>query len=199
MNKLKILDSSLAKFTGLIILTLLLIFVSIILFEDVGLDNSMLIYNIFGTLTLVSFLYSFHTTSKKLYNELSLGITRKEFYKNYLKNISIVLLVSIFFVIYYMIIYKLIIGTNNSLSTSFDIKKVIYLPMTFLTLSFFGFFLGIMKMRRSFFYTLVVIITTIVVLIVTYISIKQLYNILLGLIVISLGVLDYILVKNVDV
>lgn len=199
MNKLKILESSLAKLIGIIILTLLLIFVSIILFEDVGLDNSMLIYNIFGTLTLVSFLYSFHTTSKKLYNELSLGITRKEFYKNYLKNISIVLLVSIFFVIYYMIIYKLIIGTNNSLSTSFDIKKVIYLPMTFLTLSFFGFFLGIMKMRRSFFYTLVIIITTIVVLIVTYMSIKQLYNILLGLIVISLGVLDYILVKNVDV
>jgi len=199
MNKEKLLENPTIKSIGIILLTFLLILVSIILFEDLGLNNSILIYNIFGTLALISFLFSFHTTSRKLYNELSLGVSRKEFYIKYLKNIGFVLILSLAFIIYYLFIYKLIIDDNIPLLESFDLGKLIYLPMVFLSLSFLGFLLGILKMRKTFFYTLVIIITTLIVVSIIYISIKNLFNILLGLIVILLGVFNYFLVKNVDV
>lgn len=199
MNKEKLLENPTIKLIGIILLTFLLILVSIILFEDLGLNNSILIYNIFGTLALISFLFSFHTTSRKLYNELSLGVSRKEFYIKYLKNIGFVLILSLAFIIYYLFIYKLIIDDNIPLLESFDLGKLIYLPMVFLSLSFLGFLLGILKMRKTFFYTLVIIITTLIVVSIIYISIKNLFNILLGLIVILLGVFNYFLVKNVDV
>ena len=38
---------------------LLLIMTAIVLFEDIDLDNTMLIYNIYGTLALVGFIYSY--------------------------------------------------------------------------------------------------------------------------------------------
>lgn len=199
MNKEKLLENPTIKLIGIILLTFLLILVSIILFEDLGLNNSILIYNIFGTLALISFLFSFHTTSRKLYNELSLGVSRKEFYIKYLKNIGFVLILSLAFIIYYLFIYKLIIDDNIPLLESFDIGKLIYLPMVFLSLSFLGFLLGILKMRKTFFYTLVIIITTLIVVSIIYISIKNLFNIFLGLIVILLGVFNYFLVKNADV
>lgn len=199
MNKEKLLENPTIKLIGIILLTFLLILVSIILFEDVGLNNSILIYNIFGTLALISFLFSFHTTSRKLYNELSLGVSRKEFYIKYLKNIGFVLILSLAFIIYYLFIYKLIIDDNIPLLESFDLGKLIYLPMVFLSLSFLGFLLGILKMRKAFFYTLVIIITTLIVVSIIYISIKNLFNIFLGLIEILLGVFNYFLVKNVDV
>jgi len=199
MNKEKLLENPTIKLIGIILLTFLLILVSIILFEDLGLNNSILIYNIFGTLALISFLFSFHTTSRKLYNELSLGVSRKEFYIKYLKNIGFVLILSLAFIIYYLFIYKLIIDDNIPLLESFDLGKLIYLPMVFLSLSFLGFLLGILKMRKTFFYTLVIIITTLIVVSIIYISIKNLFNIFLGLIVILLGVFNYFLVKNVDV
>lgn len=199
MNKEKLLENPTIKLIGIILLTFLLILVSIILFEDLGLNNSILIYNIFGTLALISFLFSFHTTSRKLYNELSLGVSRKEFYIKYLKNIGFVLILSLAFIIYYLFIYKLIIDDNIPLLESFDLGKLIYLPMVFLSLSFLGFLLGILKMRKAFFYTLVIIITTLIVVSIIYISIKNLFNIFLGLIVILLGVFNYFLVKNVDV
>lgn len=199
MNKEKLLENPTIKLIGIILLTFLLILVSIILFEDLGLNNSILIYNIFGTLALISFLFSFHTTSRKLYNELSLGVSRKEFYIKYLKNIGFVLILSLAFIIYYLFIYKLIIDDNIPLLESFDLGKLIYLPMVFLSLSFLGFLLGILKMRKTFFYTLAIIITTLIVVSIIYISIKNLFNIFLGLIVILLGVFNYFLVKNVDV
>lgn len=199
MNKEKLLENPTIKLIGIILLTFLLILVSIILFEDLGLNNSILIYNIFGTLALISFLFSFHTTSRKLYNELSLGVSRKEFYIKYLKNIGFVLILSLAFIIYYLFIYKLIIDDNIPLLESFDLGKLIYLPMVFLSLSFLGFLLGILKMRKAFFYTLVIIITTLIVVSIIYISIKNLFNIFLGLIEILLGVFNYFLVKNVDV
>src|SRR5690554_6160371 len=103
-------EKPIVKLISIIILTLLLIMVSLILFEDLDLDSSLLIYNIYGTISLVSFLYSFHTANKKLFNDLSLGISRKNVYKRYLKNVFFVLLVSIFFVLYYIFAYKYIIG-----------------------------------------------------------------------------------------
>lgn len=195
----KFLEHPTTKLVGIILLTLLLIMVSLILFEDVGLNNALLIYNIFGTLALISFLYSFYATSRKLYNDLSLGVSRKEFYINYLKNIGLVLLISIFLVIYYILVYKIIIGVNVPIFESFDLGKLIYLPIMFLAVTFLGFTLGIVKLKKRFFYTLVGIITILVVLSLIYLTIKYLLSIFLSVIIIALGVYNYILVKNIDV
>jgi len=196
---LKKIDNEDIKLIGNILLTFILIFIAIVLFEDVGLDNSMLIYNIYGTLALVSFLYSYHSSNKKLYNDVSFGITRKEFFFSYLKNIGLVLGLSLIFVIYYMIIFKLIIVNNHSILKTFNLQKIICLPLVFLGLSFLGFLLGILKMRKQFFYTLVSILSTLIVLGVTYIGIKYYFNIMLGVVVIGLGIIDFLLIDKVNI
>lgn len=195
----KFLEHPTVKLISIIILTLLLIMIALILFEDVGLDNSMLIYNIFGTLALVSFLYSFHTTSKKLYNDLCLGTTRKEFYIKYLKNIILVLFIALFFVAYYILSYWLIIPTNTPIFEIFDLKTLIYLPTLFLGLSFFGFLLGIIKLKRKFFYTIAGFITAMVVISLMYLTIRYLFTISLGVVVIGIGMFNYYLVRKIHI
>lgn len=198
-KQIKILNNPTVKLISIIILTLLLIMVSIILFEDMDLNSSMLIYNIYGTLILVSFLYSFHTTSKKLYIDLSLGVSRKDFYKKYLKNIIFVLIISLFFVAYYILAYKLIIGLNKPIFDEFRLQILIYLPIIFLSLSFLGFALGIVKMKRRFFYTIVFVVSVLVVISVMYLTIVYLFNIFLSVIVIGLAVFDYYLLKKINI
>ena len=198
-KELKFINNPTVKLISIIILTLLLIMVSIILFEDMDLNSLMFIYNIYGTLILVSFLYSFHTTSKKLYIDLSLGICRRDFYIKYLKNILFVLGISLFFVVYYIFSYKLIIGLNKPIFSEFRLQVLIYLPIVFLSLSFLGFTFGIVKMKRGFFFTIVFVISALVVFSVIYLTIVYLLNILLGLIVIGLGVFNYYLLKRVNI
>lgn len=185
------------KLISVILLTLLLILISLILFEDLNLDPSMLIYNIYGTIALISFLYSFYSTNKKLYNELSLGISRKEFYKRYLKNIFFILGVTIFFVIYYILLYKFIIGGSKPIFDEFKLGMLIYLPTVFLSLSFLGFLLGILRMKKGIFYSVGFVIATLVVLSIIYLTIFYLLSILLGIVFIGLGVLNYYILKNV--
>ncbi|MCK9471020.1 MAG: hypothetical protein WC006_02990 [Bacilli bacterium] len=201
MKKLdnKFFENEIVKLVSIIILTLLLIMVSLILFEDLDLDPSLLIYNIYGTLSLVSFLYSYHSSSKRLYNDLSLGISRRNVYKIYLKNIFFVLLVSLFFVSFYIFSYQFIIGGSRPLFDEFKIEIIVYLTSIFLSLSLFGFLLGILKLKRGFFYSIVLVITVMVVLSIIYYTIIYLLSILLGIIVIGLGILNYIILKNIKI
>jgi hypothetical protein len=191
-------ERPLAKLVATIVLTLILILISLILFEDLDLDPSMLIYNIYGTIALVSFLYSFYTTNKKLYNDLSLGVNRKSFYIRYLKNIFFVLGISLFFIAYYILLYKFIIGDNKPIFAEFKLEILIYLSTIFLSLSFLGFLLGILKMKRGIFYTLAIIITTLIVLSLIYLTILYLLSILLGVVIIGLGILNYYVLKLVN-
>lgn len=179
--------------------TLLLIMVSIILFADVGLDNTMLIYNIFGTLALVGFLYSFHITKRKLYSDLALGRTRKQFFYIYLKNIFFVLGIASFLVVYYILVYKLIIDTGLPLLAIFDFKKIISLPAGFIALSFLGFTLGILKMNSGLFYTLASIIAIISTLSIIYISFEYLLSIVIVVFTLILGGINYCLIRRVNV
>lgn len=199
IKDIKFFEHPTVKLVSIIILTLLLIMVSLILFEDLDLNPSMLIYNIYGTIALVSFLYSFHTASKKLYNDLSLGISRKQVYKRYLKNTFFVLLISMFFVGYYIFSYRVIIGGSTPVFEEFKLEVLIYLTSIFLSLSFLGFQLGILKMKSGFFYSIVVVIIVLVVLSIVYLTIIYLLSILLGIVVIALGIVNYLLLKNIKV
>jgi predicted acyltransferase len=93
-----------------IIIALILIMISIVLVEDIDMDNRIFRFNLFGTLALIGFLYSYSLTKKNIRNDLSVGMTRKETYLSYLKNVFIALFVAQFFVIYYMVIYKIVIN-----------------------------------------------------------------------------------------
>jgi len=191
-------EKPIIKLISIIFLTLLLILISLILFEDLNLDTSMLIYNIYGTIALVGFLYSFHTTNKKLYNDLSLGISRKRFYKKYLKNTFFILTITIFFVAYYIFLYKLIIAGNKPVFDEFRLEMLTYLSTIFLCLSFLGFFLGILKIKKGIFYPLVFIIIVLIVLSIIYFMDFYLLSILLGIVFISLGIINYIMIKNIN-
>src|SRR5690554_6242701 len=101
---------------------ILLIMVSIVLFEDIQLDNTMLIYNIFGNLTLVGFIFSYNLTKKHLRSQLEVGKTRKQIFLNYIVNILITLIVALFLVAYYIFIYKQIIKNTSTITQLFDMK-----------------------------------------------------------------------------
>lgn len=200
-KELKLIENPTFKLISIIILTLVLILIAIILFDDVGLDQSMLIYNIFGTLTLIGFLYSFQMASNKLYNALSFGVSRKKYYLAYLKNIVFVLLIALLFGVYYIFIYKLIIDTNVVIFVLFDLNRIIYLPTLFLSLSFLGFLFGIAKMKRGYLYLLAILITTAVVVSILFLDNQIVFSSLvtfLGLVVIILGLINYYLVKNIE-
>ena len=187
------------KLISVIVLALFLIMVSIVLFEDVGLDNSILIYNIFGTISLIGFLYSYALTKKNIRVDFGMGVTRKQIYKSYLKNTLLVLFISLFLVAYYILIFKIVIMKNISLNKFFDMRILIFLPLIFLSLSFLGFFLGIMKIHSGFVYSLIALITTIIVLVIIYLTIAYFLNLILLLIVLGLGFLNYYLIKNYDI
>lgn len=187
------------KLISVIVLALLLIMVSIVLFEDVGLDNSILIYNIFGTISLIGFLYSYALTKKNIRIDFGIGVTRKQIYKSYLKNILVVLLISLFLVAYYILIFKIVIVKNISLNKYFDIRILIFLPLIFLSLSFLGFFLGMMKIHSGLVYSLIALITTVIVLVIIYLTVAYFLNLILFIIVLGLGFLNYYLIKTYDI
>lgn len=187
------------KLISVIVLALLLIMVSIVLFEDVGLDNSILIYNIFGTISLIGFLYSYALTKKNIRIDFGIGVTRKQIYKSYLKNILVVLLISLFLVAYYILIFKIVIVKNISLNKYFDMRILIFLPLIFLSLSFLGFFLGMMKIHSGLVYSLIALITTVIVLVIIYLTVAYFLNLILFIIVLGLGFLNYYLIKTYDI
>ncbi|MDI9507806.1 MAG: hypothetical protein WBL47_05995 [Bacilli bacterium] len=175
---------------------LLLIMTAIVLFEDIDLDNTMLIYNIYGTLALVGFIYSYNLTKKHLRSELEVGVTRKRIYRNYLFNTLISLMISLFLVAYYMFIYKKVIRNTLTLPQLFDFKKIIFLPLIYLLISFSGFILGIIQMRKKVFYVLFSIVVSGLVLIIIYLSITYYVNMALLLAVLILAVINYFLIAN---
>lgn len=183
----KFINNDFVKLATVIIAAIFLITISIILFDDIQFDNRILIFAIFGTVALAGFLYSFALTRKNVWIRLSFGITRKEIYKNYLKNSLIALLISIFLAAYYMVIYNLVYAEV------FDLREVVFLPLIYLILSFLGFFLGIFKMNRSIFYSLAVFIIVCLVLIIIYYTITNWLNYTLLGFAILFGGINYLL------
>lgn len=183
----KFINNDFVKLATVIIAAIFLITISIILFDDIQFDNHILIFAIFGTVALAGFLYSFALTRKNVWIRLSFGITRKEIYKNYLKNSLIALLISIFLAAYYMVIYNLVYAEV------FDLREVVFLPLIYLILSFLGFFLGIFKMNRSIFYSLAVFIIVCLVLIIIYYTITNWLNYTLLGFAILFGGINYLL------
>lgn len=172
------------------LLTLTLILVSIVLFEDIALDNIILIRNIFGTLAIIGFLYSYDLSHRRLRNDLEMGLTRKEVYKAYIIQVAISLFVACFIVTYYMLIYSYVI------KQPFNIKDILILPVIFLGLSFLGFFLGIYKMRKRIFYILSGTLIVGIVLIITNFGMPYFVDIILLTLVIILGVVNYLLITK---
>jgi hypothetical protein len=185
-----------AQLAAAVVSALFLIMAATVLFEDINLDNTMLIYNIFGTLTMVGFIFSYNLTKKHLRSELEAGVTRKRVYRNYLVNTFIVLAVSLFIAAYYMFIYKTIIKNTLTLLEIFDFRKIVFLPLIFLLISFSGFILGLIQMRKRFFYTLFIAFVCGLVLIIIYLSITYYINIILLAAVIMLIVINYFLIAN---
>jgi len=195
----RFLENNKTRLVLVIVSALILIMISIVLFEDIDLDNTILVYNIFGTLALIGFLYSYSLTKKNIKNDLCVGITRKEIYKSYLRNIMICLVVSILLVIYYMVIYKLVINVNTSIFSLFDIEEILFLPLIFLALSFFGFFLGMVQMRKKIFYLLFLCTNTIIVVFVIYFNMEYYLDLILLGFVLTLLILNYRLIKKYDI
>lgn len=189
----KFINNDFVKLATVIIAAIFLITISIILFDDIQFDNRILIFAIFGTVALAGFLYSFALTRKNVWIRLSFGITRKEIYKNYLKNSLIALLISIFLAAYYMVIYNLVYFHQVSIAEVFDLREVVFLPLIYLILSFLGFFLGIFKMNRSIFYSLAVFIIVCLVLIIIYYTITNWLNYTLLGFAILFGGINYLL------
>ncbi|HEY8396152.1 MAG TPA: hypothetical protein VIK96_05170 [Bacilli bacterium] len=187
------LNNDASKLVAVIISALFLITVSIILFNDIAFDNRILIYALFGTIALTGFLYSFALSGKNAWIRLSFGITRKEIYKNYIKNSILCLIVSIFLAAYYMVIYNLVYKHNLMITKVFDLREVVFLPLIYLILSFLGFFLGIFKMNRNLFYTLTGIIVTCLVLIIIFYTIAYWLNFVLLGFAILFGLVNYLL------
>ena len=172
------------------VLALALILVSIVLFEDIDLDNIILIRNIFGTLAISGFLYSYDLSRRRFRNDLQMGLTRKKIYKTYLFQVFISLVVASFLVIYYMLIYRHVIRET------FDIKEILSLPILFLILSFLGFFLGMFKMKKNYVYLIFSLLTISIVLIISYYSIAYFLDIIILTLVIILGVINYYLIMK---
>ena len=195
MNKMKIkeyLDNYYVQLGSFFLLALILIFVSIVLFEDINLDNMILVQNIYGTLALTGFLYSYDLSKRRLRNDLEIGLTRKEVYRLYLFQVFISLVFASFIVLYYAWIHQHVI------KESFVVKEIAFLAVVYLALSFFGFFLGIFKIRKLFFHILSAVITIIIVLMIIYIGMKYyLYlDIAIAVIAIVLGILNYLLIMK---
>jgi len=178
---------------------ILLIMVSIVLFEDIQLDNTMLIYNIFGNLTLVGFIFSYNLTKKHLRSQLEVGKTRKQIFLNYIVNILITLIVALFLVAYYIFIYKQIIKNTSTITQLFDMKKLLFLPLIFLLVSSLGFMLGIIQIKKKIFYLLFTAIITGLVIIVIYYSIAYYINIILLIIVFIAIPINYLLIINYQI
>ena len=78
----------------------------------------------------------------------------------------------------------------------FDFKKIIFLPLIYLLISFSGFILGIIQMRKKVFYVLFSIVVSGLVLIIIYLSITYYVNMALLLAVLILAVINYFLIAN---
>lgn len=190
------LNRDVVKLIMVIFCILVLIFVSIVLFEDIDLDKRIIIYNIFGILALAGFLYSYSLTKKNTPLKLSMGITRKTIYFNYLKNTIISLFISLFIAVYYMLIYNLVLYGKFSILEVFDIREVVFLPMVYLVLSALGFFLGIYKLQSKIFYILSVLITVGLVLVIIYFSVAYWLTLVLFAFGVLFEVINYFLFKR---
>lgn len=187
------LNKDIVKLIAVIFSILLLILISVILFEDIDLDNRILIYNIFGTLALAGFLYSYSLTKKNTPLKLSMGITRKTIYLGYLKNTIFSLLISLFIAVFYMLIYNLVIYKKFSILEVFDLREVVFLPMVYLILSSLGFFLGVYKLQSKIFYSLSVLIAVILVLVIIFFGVAYWLTIVLFTFGVSFQVINYFL------
>jgi hypothetical protein len=187
------LNKDIVKLIAVIFSILLLILISVILFEDIDLDNRILIYNIFGTLALAGFLYSYSLTKKNTPLKLSMGITRKTIYFGYLKNTIFSLLTSLFIAVFYMLIYNLVIYKKFSILEVFDLREVVFLPMVYLILSSLGFFLGVYKLQSKIFYSLSVLIAVILVLVIIFFGVAYWLTIVLFTFGVSFQVINYFL------
>lgn len=179
------------------LLTLLLISVAILFIEEINLDNTILIYNIFGTLALVAFISGYNSTKKGMKTQLEFGITRKKIYINHILDTLVIVTVSIALVFYYMYVYIRAIHSNLYFFAShFNVPGMIFLPLTFLFTAAAGFTFGIVQIKAKTFYPLFVIAVTGLIFIAIKYSYMYMINIILAVLILIIGFINYLLVNN---
>lgn len=183
-----------------VIVTLLLISLTILFIEEIDLNNTILIYNIFGTLTLVAFITSYNSTKKAMKTQLELGITRKQIYRNHIISTGIAAVVSIALVLYYMYIYIKAINSSITLfAKHFNVSGMVFLPLAFLFSAASGFALGIFRIKPKIFYPLFIVAASGMI----YIAIKHSYNYIINIVVASLililSIMNYLLICNFQI
>jgi hypothetical protein len=172
--------------------------VVIILFDDIDLDNRILVYNTFATLAIAGFLFSYSLTKKNLLLKLAMGKTRRAIYLSYLRKTILSLFVSLLLAAFYMLIYNLILKSKFSFMQVFDFREIIFLPLVYLVLSSLGFFLGIYKVQSKVFYILTGFIIAALVLLIIYFSVAYWLTLTLFLFTILFGVFNYLLFMKYD-
>ncbi len=158
---------------GMFLLALVLIFVSVIFLNDIKAPSNILIYNIFGTLGISSFLENVQLAKNKLRRFVNIGITRRDVYFDYLKRLLFSIVLSLLLVAFYIFIFKLYVDAF------FDYSKVIFLPLVAALLSQIGFLVGLFRFKNTIVHIIFGLVVGGLVVIVYFLEIVYYWDILL--------------------
>lgn len=195
----KLIDNPVVQLILVIILSFFIMGLLLILYKDLELDKSFVVYCLLGVLSIVGLIFSYNLAYKKIYNYLYFGITRKEFFYKFLYNLLISFAILLFLIVFYMLGYMFIYEPTTSILDIFQIQNFIFLLVMFVIFSSFGFMFGILKIKRWLFYIIssLIILTTAFIIYQGYI--KYYYNIAISLVAICLVIADYYLMKYLKI
>lgn len=195
----KLIDNPIVQLILVIILSFFIMGLLLILYKDLELDKSFVVYCLLGVLSIVGLIFSYNLAYKKVYNYLYFGITRKEFFYKFLYNLLISFAILLFLIVFYMFGYMFIYEPTTSILDIFQIQNFIFLLVMFVIFSSFGFMFGILKIKRWLFYIIssLIILTTAFIIYQGYI--KYYYNIAISLVAICLVIADYYLMKYLKI
>lgn len=195
----KLIDNPVVQLILVIILSFFIMGLLLILYKDLELDKSFVVYCLLGVLSIVGLIFSYNLAYKKVYNYLYFGITRKEFFYKFLYNLLISFAILLFLIVFYMFGYMFIYEPTTSILDIFQIQNFIFLLVMFVIFSSFGFMFGILKIKRWLFYIIssLIILTTAFIIYQGYI--KYYYNIAISLVAICLVIADYYLMKYLKI
>ncbi len=195
----KLIDNPVVQLILVIILSFFIMGLLLILYKDLELDKSFVVYCLLGVLSIVGLIFSYNLAYKKVYNYLYFGITRKEFFYKFLYNLLISFAILLFLIVFYVFGYMFIYEPTTSILDIFQIQNFIFLLVMFVIFSSFGFMFGILKIKRWLFYIIssLIILTTAFIIYQGYI--KYYYNIAISLVAICLVIADYYLMKYLKI
>lgn len=175
---------------GMFLLALVLIFVSVIFLNDIKAPSNILIYNIFGTLGISSFLENVQLAKNKLRRFVNIGITRRDVYFDYLKRLLFSIVLSLLLVAFYIFIFKLYVDAF------FDYSKVIFLPLVAALLSQIGFLVGLFRFKNAIVHIIFGLVVGGLVIVVYFLEIVYYWDILLFVLNGLLVLLNYKIMRR---